>query len=188
MSDFSGYKGTVVWPSHREKPEKESFFIRNNETHVILFLVLLCILKYNARLCFSIKFFHRNLALWNFPARITFVPLNTAMAQSLRMFNCILFHWPQWCLLFKVIKNLHWNPDEAHMDRPHPAGGDGEPCLTCAANAGTELWVQSHYIITHIHICFPLLLNRDPIRPVCSNPFDQTLVFTLGWDEWCHRF
>lgn len=86
-------------------------------------LVLLCILKYKA--LFSIKCFHRNLAVWNVPVTVIFVSLNIVMAQSLYLFNCIPFHCLQGCLLFKGIKNLPWSPDKAQMDRPYSVGGHG---------------------------------------------------------------
>lgn len=93
------------------------------------------------------------------------------------MFNCNQFHWLQWCLLFKVIKNWPWNPDEAHMDRRHPAGGLHEPRLTWAYK------MQAY--ASNIAAGFPFLINGDQVntvRPVLCNS-----VFTLRWDEWCHR-
>lgn len=133
-------------------------FLYGTMQHILFHFcfVLLCILKHSARLCFSIKCFHRNLALWNFPATMLFFPLNTAMAQSVYLFNCFPFHWLQWCLLFKLIKNSLSNPDEVHTHRLHPVGGYSETYLICAYNAGIctygsclislfTKWISSQY-------------------------------------------
>lgn len=126
---------------------------------------------------FSIKGFHRNLTVWNFPWTMIFVSLNTAMAQLLWLFNCIPFHCLQGLLLFKVIKNLPWNPDKAHMDRPHSVSGHN------AYNAGNKH--LSQMLITY----YSLLLNgylNSIVRAVHCNLIKPWLL-TLGWYEGYYR-